>query len=361
MEKIIVTDADGVLLNWEYAFCVWMDAQGYTQIPDGNKEYNLGIRYGVSGNKAADKVREFNASAAMGFLPALRDARYYVKRLHEEHGYNFHCVTSLGLDPSAKKLRQMNLDKLFGDTAFTVLDLDGDAILPNGELIDTVTLVSDQELDVSTDADVGTYADNISVTPTSTNDPTITGSENFNQENYTFSYDTGDLTINRRTITLTASNQEKIYGDLLDLGDTVFIALDLDGDAILPNGEVVTNVTVNSATGVDSSTTSDVATYTDEIVISGPVAGSDGTGDGFLESNYDIFYVAGDLTVNRRAAQIIASVQEKDYGDVHDLGDTAFTVVDRDGGALPNGETVNTVTLVSENGIDASTDADVGT
>ena len=169
----------------------------------------------------------------------------------------------------------------------------------------------------------------------------------------------GDIT--RRSITLTASNQEKVYGDVHDLGVTAFTTLDLDGDAILPNGEVVTNVTVNSATGVDSSTTSDVATYTDEIVISGPVAGSDGTGDGFLESNYDISYVAGDLTVNRRAAQIIPSVQEKDYGDVHDLGDTAFTVVDRDGGALPNGETVDTVTLVSENGIDASTDANVGT
>jgi hypothetical protein len=172
-----------------------------------------------------------------------------------------------------------------------------------------------------------------------------------------FSYDTGDLTVNRRAITLTANEQEKIYGDQLTLDDTVFTTLDKDGDAVLPNGEVVTNVTINSATGVDASTASDVATYTDEIEISGPVAGTDGTGDGFLESNYDITYVAGDLTVNRRAAQIIASAQEKDYGDVHDLGDTAFTVVDRDGGALPNGETVNTVTLVSENGIDASTTA----
>ena len=243
-----------------------------------------------------------------------------------------------------------------GDTAFTVVDRDGGA-LPNGETVNTVTLVSENGIDASTDANAVLYADNISVTPTSTNDPTITGSANFNQENYTFSYDTGDLTVNRRAITLTANEQEKIYGDQLALDDTVFTTLDKDGDAVLPNGEVVTNVTINSATGVDASTTSDVATYADEIEISGPVAGTDGTGDGFLESNYDITYVAGDLTVNRRAAQIIASAQEKDYGDVHDLGDTAFTVVDRDGGALPNGETVNTVTLVSENGIDASTDA----
>jgi hypothetical protein len=86
------------------------------------KEYNLAKRFGISGNKAAEQVKIFNASAAMGFLPALRDARYYVKRLHEELGYDFHCVTSLGLDPSAKKLRQMNLDKLFGPTAFPVLE-----------------------------------------------------------------------------------------------------------------------------------------------------------------------------------------------------------------------------------------------
>ena len=52
------------------------------------------------------------------FLPALRDAVYYVKRLHEEHGYRFHCITSLSLDPNAQRLREMNLHKLFGATAF---------------------------------------------------------------------------------------------------------------------------------------------------------------------------------------------------------------------------------------------------
>jgi hypothetical protein len=50
---------------------------------------------------------------------------YYVKRLHEEFGYVFHCITSLSLDPNAKKLREMNLAKLFGKTAFeTVVCLD---------------------------------------------------------------------------------------------------------------------------------------------------------------------------------------------------------------------------------------------
>ena len=66
-------------------------------------------------------VKQFNESAAIGFLPALRDAMYYVKRLHEEHGYVFRCITSLSLDKNAYKLRKMNLEKLFGETAFEEL------------------------------------------------------------------------------------------------------------------------------------------------------------------------------------------------------------------------------------------------
>jgi hypothetical protein len=64
-------------------------------------------------------VKQFNESAAMGFLPALRDAVFYIKRLHEEHGYEFHCITSMGKEPNAVKLREMNIRKLFGDTAFS--------------------------------------------------------------------------------------------------------------------------------------------------------------------------------------------------------------------------------------------------
>ena len=119
--KVILTDADGVLLNWEYAFCTWMEQHGYTQIADGNRYYDIGERFGITRAEAIAKVLIFNESAAIGFLPALRDAMYYVKRLHEEHGYVFRCITSLSLDPNAYKLRKMNLEKLFGKTAFEEL------------------------------------------------------------------------------------------------------------------------------------------------------------------------------------------------------------------------------------------------
>jgi hypothetical protein len=121
MNKIILTDCDGVLLNWEYAFCTWMEQHGFTQIENGNHYYDLAERFAITKTEAKAKVKIFNESAAIGFLPALRDAMFYVKRLHEEHGFTFHCITSLSLDPSAYELRKMNLEKLFGPTAFTKL------------------------------------------------------------------------------------------------------------------------------------------------------------------------------------------------------------------------------------------------
>ena len=121
MNKIILTDCDGVLLNWEYAFCTWMEQHGFTQIKNGNHYYDLADRFAITKTEAKAKVKIFNESAAIGFLPALRDAMFYVKRLHEEHGFTFHCITSLSLDPSAYELRKMNLEKLFGPTAFTKL------------------------------------------------------------------------------------------------------------------------------------------------------------------------------------------------------------------------------------------------
>jgi hypothetical protein len=117
-DSIILVDADGVLLNWEYAFAIWMEQHGFEKVPGGELNYNIGERYNISWEQGRKLIKMFNESAAIGFLPPLRDAMYYVKRLHEEFGYVFHCITSLSLDPNAKKLREMNLAKLFGETVF---------------------------------------------------------------------------------------------------------------------------------------------------------------------------------------------------------------------------------------------------
>jgi hypothetical protein len=118
-DSVILVDADGVLLNWEYAFAVWMEQHGFVKVPGGEFHYDIGKTYGIDHEQGRKLIKMFNESAAIGFLPPLRDAMYYVKRLHEEYGYTFHCITSLSTDPNAGKLREMNLAKLFGKTAFT--------------------------------------------------------------------------------------------------------------------------------------------------------------------------------------------------------------------------------------------------
>jgi len=116
--KIILVDADGVLLDWEYAFDVYLQTHGFNKVEGGQFKYDIGKRYGIERDQGKKLIKIFNESAHIGFLPPLRDAMFYVKRLHEEHGYVFHCVTSLSKDENAQELRRMNLRKLFGATAF---------------------------------------------------------------------------------------------------------------------------------------------------------------------------------------------------------------------------------------------------
>jgi FMN phosphatase YigB (HAD superfamily) len=118
LNRLILTDCDGVCLDWEWAFNVWMQEHGFEEVVGSKLSYDMSIRYNISREQVKKLIKVFNESAAIGFLPAMRDSVYYIKRLHEEHGYRFHAITSLSLDPNAQKLREMNIHKLFGPTAF---------------------------------------------------------------------------------------------------------------------------------------------------------------------------------------------------------------------------------------------------
>ena len=110
--KLILSDCDGVLLDWEFAFNVWMNDKGYELVSPNM--YLISNRYGIPSSAAVESIKSFNESAGIGFLPPLRDAMHYVKKIHQEYGYIFRVITSLSTDPYAAKLRRRNLKKLFG-------------------------------------------------------------------------------------------------------------------------------------------------------------------------------------------------------------------------------------------------------
>lgn len=118
MEKIILTDVDGVLLDWETAFYEWMKNKGYDAKNEG--VYNMEAVFEMRQDKTKALIKEFNNSAWMGYLQPLRDARSGVAKLVEA-GYTFYAITSISLDLNTKKLRQRNLDNVFGKDVFTKL------------------------------------------------------------------------------------------------------------------------------------------------------------------------------------------------------------------------------------------------
>ena len=119
-DKVILTDCDGVLLDWLFSFKQYMEKKGYTEVdPTG---YNIHKRYGfVSKSKSKEIAEAFNTSAAIGFLTPHLDAKKYVKKLNQEFGYVFRVITSLTLDKYAYQARLMNLENIFGKGVFDEL------------------------------------------------------------------------------------------------------------------------------------------------------------------------------------------------------------------------------------------------
>jgi len=113
-ERIILTDADGCLFNWNAAFNKFMHENGFNAIPEEVDNYSVMARYGINSDVKMDMVKEFNHSDRIATLEPYADAKEYVDLLNEE-GYKFIVITSLSEKPSAYDYRVQNLEDCFGD------------------------------------------------------------------------------------------------------------------------------------------------------------------------------------------------------------------------------------------------------
>ena len=127
--RIILTDVDGVLLEWEHHFTKWMLQKSYFDdrgnryyphklLPDKQSTYEMAQRFGVSKDEIRALIREFNRSAWMGTQRPMDESQTWVKLLAAE-GWTFIPITSQTSDIPAQELRKRRLGELFGDHVFT--------------------------------------------------------------------------------------------------------------------------------------------------------------------------------------------------------------------------------------------------
>ena len=81
VKKTMLVDCDGVVLNWEYAFDIFMEEYGFKRVDGAEFIYDIGKRYGVEKSQGKKLIKQFNESAAIGFLPPLRDSVEYITKL----------------------------------------------------------------------------------------------------------------------------------------------------------------------------------------------------------------------------------------------------------------------------------------
>ncbi len=126
--RIILTDVDGVLLEWEHHFTKWMlqrtlfDKKGsryhpYRLLEDKENTYEMAERFGVTIPEIRKEIREFNRSAWMGTQRPMPDSQTWVKLLHAE-GWTFIPITSQTSDKPAQELRKKRMGELFGKHVF---------------------------------------------------------------------------------------------------------------------------------------------------------------------------------------------------------------------------------------------------
>ncbi len=186
---------------------------------------------------------------------------------------------SLTVTPAALVITASNQSKVYGQ-ANPALTVSYSGFVNN----DTSASLTTQPA-VTTTAATGSPVGTYTITASGAVDP-----------NYTIGYVAGTLTVTKAALTITASNQSKVYGQAnpaLTVSYSGFV-----------NNDTSASLTTQPSVTTTAITSSPVGTYTI-------------TASGAADPNYTIGYVAGTLTVTKAALTITANNQSKVYGQAN--------------------------------------------
>mgnify|MGYP003630012731 CR=1 FL=1 len=129
MRKIL-SDCDGVLLDWNSSFEKWAKFHFGMEVAD-RTTYSIKDRFPGGDHQqyldydhAMYLPRIFCNSSRMATLKPMRDAVLYTKKLYEEFGTTIDVITSYSLDPESIKLRESNLRTVFGPCIDRIICID---------------------------------------------------------------------------------------------------------------------------------------------------------------------------------------------------------------------------------------------
>jgi uncharacterized HAD superfamily protein len=128
VDKILLTDCDGVLLDWEAKFEIFALRLGYKFKDNYVNTYSIGEQLGIGHQESHDLIAKFNCSSDFESIPSFKDSVEGIAQLKNE-GWKIIVITTAGMHPWTYGLRKSNLDRVFGESVIDelyVLDLHGD-------------------------------------------------------------------------------------------------------------------------------------------------------------------------------------------------------------------------------------------
>lgn len=122
-DKVILTDVDGVLLDWRSVMDDWLDEKGYIRNEVYGQTWDMSGDYNMSESDMHKLIVEFSDSSAIGYLHPLPHAVENVKKLAAK-GYTFIALSAVSNNIHTGMARADNLYNWFGDVFEEVICID---------------------------------------------------------------------------------------------------------------------------------------------------------------------------------------------------------------------------------------------